>query len=175
MVARPLVQRQSNGRQTGDRESRQTHSGHRWRNLVYAQSQDRSSFEPQAKGIPTQSIETNLHTQAERKAKTAGYSHHDRPGHASAIQTCPGSSRRNTGRPELLWISTVTQYPGCNRTLFLLPVQENICEMDSGRGYSELFQPDQPQMAVGIYSNGQRGSGQMAKSRICRKRTTLSD
>ena len=116
--ADPLVQRQSSGRQTGDREPRQKNTGRGRRYVVDTGSQIDRRDVLNAKGISSDAAQTRIHPQTQGRKTPDQYSHYDGQGDAGAVFACVAARRGNDGGHALLRVPDRTVHSGCQRELF---------------------------------------------------------
>ena len=100
MAPDPLAQRQSPGRQAGDRESWQEHAGCGRGNLVHPRGENRRGEVTAAEGVSTPTAAAGLHPKVEREAETSWHPHDEGPRDAgpplpTAEEKCSARRRKS--------------------------------------------------------------------------------
>ncbi len=159
----PLVQRQSFGRQTGDREPRQKNTGRGRRDVVHTGSQIERRVVVAAEGLPADAPQTHIYPQVQGRKTSDKYSDYDGQGDASIVFAGVAARSGDNGGQSLFWVPNSKKYRGCNRKLFQSTWQDRIRTMDFRGGHQRLFRQHQPCLATRQYSHEQIDTQEMAE------------
>ncbi len=136
--AHPLVERSRRGRATRDDQPRHTHAGRGSRSRGHAGEERASGGRLTTSRREPTPAAPRSHSQAQRGDTRPRESDEAGPGQASSALARPRTDRRNTGRPQLVGVSSRTLGGGRERAMLRRAVAQDIRALGVSRRHQRV-------------------------------------